>query len=63
MQCKCRGDFGLAGFAASQFSAGFQQPWSSNPVDRAVDASASQQGRLGGVYDGVELEGGYVGLG
>jgi hypothetical protein len=38
-----------------------EELWSSGAVDGAVDASAAQQRRVGGVHDGVDLEGRDVG--
>jgi hypothetical protein len=43
-----------------QFSAGFQKLFSGCPVDGAVDTAASQQGFVGGIDDGIDLEGGDI---
>ena len=47
------GDPGLAGGAAAEPPALGQQFQTRRPVDAAVHPAAAQQGRLGGVDDGV----------
>src|SRR5262245_3787435 len=53
-------DFGLAGEAASERAAFREQFWPGSAVDRAIDASAAKQRRIGGVDNGIDLEAGDV---
>ena len=56
------GEAGLAGGAAADCAALAQQVRAGGAVDGAVDASSAEQGLVGGVDDGVDREGGDVGL-
>src|SRR5512133_410049 len=56
------GELGVAGFAAAQSGAFLQQPRPGGPVNGAVDATATQQGVVGGIDDGIHCQGGDVGL-
>jgi hypothetical protein len=47
------GDFGAAGRAAMEGAAFGEKLRPGRPVDRAVDATAAEQGCVGGVDDGV----------
>ena len=55
------GDFGVAGFAATQRAAFCQQLRSRRAVDRAVDATAAKQRGVGGVDNGIDMQAGDVG--
>jgi hypothetical protein len=55
------GDFGVAGFAATERTAFCQQIWSRRAVDRAVDATAAKQRGVGGVDNGIDAQAGDVG--
>jgi hypothetical protein len=50
-----RGRLGRAGFATAQLPAVLEQFRSGRPVDRPVDTAASEQRRVGGVDDGVDV--------
>jgi hypothetical protein len=50
------GDFGIAGRAAVERAAFGQQFGPGRAVDRAIDAAATEQGRIGGVDDGVNAQ-------
>ena len=47
------GDFGAAGLAAMKGAAFGEQFGPRRAVDRAIDAAPAEQGRIGGVDDGV----------
>ncbi|MDB5579708.1 MAG: hypothetical protein JWR80_4884 [Bradyrhizobium sp.] len=47
------GDFGAAGLAAMEGAAFREQLWPRRAMDRAIDAAPAEQGRIGGVDDGV----------
>jgi hypothetical protein len=47
------GDFGAAGLAAVEGAAFREQLWPRRAMDRAIDAAPAEQGRIGGVDDGV----------
>jgi hypothetical protein len=48
------GDFGVAGFAATERAAFCQQLRSRRAVDLAVDATAAKQRGVGGVDNGID---------
>ena len=50
------GDFGVAGLAAMQRAAFGQQLRPGRAMDRAIDATAAEQRRIGGVDDGVNAQ-------
>ena len=54
------GHFGLPGPAAVQGAAFRQQLRSGGSVDRAVHSPAAQQGRIGGIDDGIHLHPGDI---
>jgi len=47
------GDFGAAGLAAMEGAAFGKQLGPCRAMDRAIDAAPAEQGRIGGVDDGV----------
>ena len=47
------GDFGIAGRTAVQGAAFGEKLRPGRAMDRAIDATAAEQGRIGGVDDGV----------
>jgi hypothetical protein len=55
------GDFGAAGFAAAERAAFCQQLRSRRAVDGAIDATAAEQRRVGGVDNGIDAQAGDVG--
>jgi len=55
------GDFGAAGFAAMERAASVEEPGPGGPVDRAIHATAAEQGCIRRVDDGVNAQGGDVG--
>ena len=59
-ETEAEGRFGVAGVASVELAAGFQELWTGGAVDCSVDASASAQGVIGGVDDGVDGEAGDV---
>jgi hypothetical protein len=48
-----QGDFGVAGLAAMKGAAFGQKLWTSGAVDGPIHAAAAEQGRVGGVDEGV----------
>ena len=48
-----QGDFGVAGLAAMERAAFGQQFGAGRAMNRAIDAAATEQGRIRGVDDGV----------
>ncbi|KAI9163809.1 Calcium channel YVC1 [Paramyrothecium foliicola] len=59
-QAVAAGDAGLAGGTAAELRALGAQAAARGEVDGAVDAAAAEEGAVGGVDDGVDLEGGDV---
>src|SRR5689334_995238 len=55
------GDLGAAGLAAAKDAALFEKPRAGAAMNRAVDAAATKQRRVGGVDDGVNAQCGNVG--
>ncbi len=55
------GDFRLAGFGAAEASAFGQQLRSGSAMNGAVDATAAQEAAVGGIDDGIHIQGGDVG--
>ena len=55
------GDFGVAGLAAVERAAFGKKLRPGGAMDRAVDAAAAEQRRIGGVDDGVNAQGRDVG--
>lgn len=53
---------GVAGRAAAEFFAGAEEVFAGGAVDGSVDASAAEQGGVGGVDDGVHFKLRDVGL-
>jgi hypothetical protein len=51
------GELGFTGLAAAQESAFVDQVWTSGAMYRPIDATATQQGGIRGVDDGVHREG------
>ena len=51
------GDFGAAGLAAMERAAFGEQLGPRRAMDRAIDAAPAEQGRVGGVDDGVNAQG------
>ena len=51
------GDFGAAGLAAMERAALGEQLRPRGAMDRAIDAAPAEQGRVGGVDDGVNAQG------
>jgi hypothetical protein len=47
------GDLGIAGLAAMEGAAFGEKLGSRRAMDRAIDAAPAEQGRIGGVDDGV----------
>src|ERR687898_255961 len=54
-------DFGLPGLGAAEGSAFGQQFRSGSAMNRAVDATAAQEAAVGGIDDGIDVQGGDVG--
>jgi hypothetical protein len=48
-----QGDFGVAGLAAMEGTAFREKLGPRRAMDRAIDAAPAEQGRIGGVDDGV----------
>lgn len=61
-QAVAAGRFRLARPAAAELAALCQQAASSSAVDRPVDAAAAEQALVRGVDDGIDRQGGDVGL-
>ena len=55
------GNLGIAGLAAMEGAAFGEQLGPRRAMDRAIDAAPAEQGRIGGVDDGVNAQGGDVG--
>ena len=49
-------DAGFAGFAAVEFTAGFEQFPSCRPVDRSIHATAAQKRTVGGIDNGIHFQ-------
>jgi hypothetical protein len=54
-------DLGIAGSAAAQRTALGKQFGSGGAMDRAIDTASTEEGRIGGVDDGVNAQDGDVG--
>ena len=60
-QLVAAGDFRLAGLGAAEASAFGQQFRSGRAMNGAVDATAAQEAAVGGIDDGIHIQGGDVG--
>ena len=56
-QLVAAGDFRLAGFGAAERSAFGQQFRSGRAMNGAVDAAAAEQAAVGGIDDGIDIQG------
>ena len=56
------GDFGLAGAAAIEHAAFGQQLVSCGAMNGTVHTATAEEGGVGGIDDGIDVEGGDVGL-